>query len=174
MAFCSFPFFFFHACIPGTPQSALKGKAAILTCRSSPAGGVLIAVVPAVIVAVTGPVVWDAAAAGALELGVGAGPDAAHFIAAVPAVVICNHAQNDYWRLDLSWRKLQRLKKKNKKHRRVCRVMWVASPESQRHCALMHRPLEQLNWVSGSQVGKAETGRLHIHVNHKVNKSCNK
>lgn len=30
------------------------------------------------------------------------------------------------------------------------------SPESQCHFALMHRPFEQLNWVRGSQVGKAE------------------
>lgn len=63
-----------------------------LTCCSSLAG-VLIAVVPTVVVAVTGPVVRDAAAAGALELAVGAGPSAAHFIAAIPAVIICNHAQ---------------------------------------------------------------------------------
>lgn len=56
----------------------------------------------------------------------------------------------------------------------MCRLMRVASPESQRHCALMHRPLEQLNCVSGSQVGKAETAHSHIHVSHKVIKSCNK
>lgn len=34
--------------------------------------------------------------------------------------------------------------------------MLLFSPESQRHCALTHLPLEQLNWVRGSQVGKAE------------------
>lgn len=32
----------------------------------------------------------------------------------------------------------------------------MSSPESQCHCTLMHRPLEQLKWVRGSQVGKAE------------------
>lgn len=99
----SFLWLFVHACICGTPQSALKVTAAILTCSSAPAGGVLIAVVPAVVVPVTGPVVWDAAATGALELGVGAGPGAAHFIAAVPTVVICNQT-NDGWRLELLWR----------------------------------------------------------------------
>lgn len=80
--------FLLHARIRGVPRGALKGNAAVLTCCSSPAGGVLIAVVPAVVVAITGPVVWDAAAAGALELGVGTGTGAAHFIAAIPTIVI--------------------------------------------------------------------------------------
>lgn len=75
------------------PTSAPRTNAGgALTCRPAPAGGVFIAVVPAVVVPVAGPVVRDAAAAGALELGVGAGPGAAHFVAAVPAVVVCNHA----------------------------------------------------------------------------------
>lgn len=34
--------------------------------------------------------------------------------------------------------------------------MLLSSPESQRHCTFTHRPLEQLNCVRGSQVGKAE------------------
>lgn len=74
--------------VGGAPQS----KAAALTCRPAPAGGVFIAVVPAVVVSIAGPVVWDAPPAGALELGVGAGAGAARFVAAVPTVVIWNHA----------------------------------------------------------------------------------
>ncbi len=35
----------------------------------------------------------DTAATGALELRVGAGTDAAHFIAAIPTVIIYTHAQ---------------------------------------------------------------------------------
>lgn len=61
----------------------------VLTCRSTSAGGVLVAEVPAVVVPVTGPVAGDAASTAALELVVGAGLDAAGFIAAIPAVVIC-------------------------------------------------------------------------------------
>lgn len=131
----------------------------VLTCRSAPAGGVFIAVVPTVVVTIAGPVVRDAAAAGALELGVGAGPGAAHFVAAVPAVVICNHAGG-------SVKSSRRMPQRAGAGGRV-------SPESQRHCALTHRPLEQLNCVSGSQVGKAETQRSQLHVSHKLIKSCN-
>lgn len=82
------PFVHFFYCRPALREPT-QG---VLTCRSAPAGGVFIAVVPTVVVTVAGPVVRDAAAAGALELGVGAGPGAPHFVAAVPAVVICNHA----------------------------------------------------------------------------------
>lgn len=48
----------------------------------------LVAVVPAVIIPVTGPVIWDAAAAVTLELSAGAGVTAACLIAVIPAVVI--------------------------------------------------------------------------------------
>lgn len=50
-----------------------------------------------------------------------------------------------------------------------------SSPESQCHCTLMHRPLEQLNWVRGSQVGKAEKGCFkdthQIQSQYKLNRS---
>ncbi|TNN88756.1 hypothetical protein EYF80_001088 [Liparis tanakae] len=49
---------------------------------------VLITEVSAVIIAITGPVVRDAAPTDALELGVGAGMDAARFVAAVSTVVL--------------------------------------------------------------------------------------
>jgi len=48
----------------------------------------LIAVVATVVVAVTRPVIWDAAAAVTLELSAGTGVAATGFIAVVPAVVI--------------------------------------------------------------------------------------
>ena len=48
----------------------------------------LVAVVPAVIISVTGPVIWDAAAAVTLELSAGAGVTTARLVAVVPAVVI--------------------------------------------------------------------------------------
>lgn len=48
----------------------------------------LVAVVPAVIISVTGPVIWDAAAAVTLELSAGAGVTTACLVAVVPAVVI--------------------------------------------------------------------------------------
>lgn len=44
--------------------------------------------------------------------------------------------------------------------------MILSSPESQCHSTLMQRPLEQLNWVTGSQVGKA-AGK------HTVEYKCN-
>lgn len=50
----------------------------------------LVAVVPAVIVAVAGPVFWDAAATVAFELDAGAGMAAAGFIAVIATVVVCN------------------------------------------------------------------------------------
>lgn len=49
----------------------------------------LVAVVPAVVVSIAPPVIWDAAAAVAFKLRAGAGVTAARFIAVVPAVVIC-------------------------------------------------------------------------------------
>lgn len=49
----------------------------------------LITVVPAVVVSVASPVIWDAAAAVAFKLSAGAGVTAARFIAVVPAVIIC-------------------------------------------------------------------------------------
>lgn len=48
----------------------------------------LVAVVPAVIVAVAGPVFWDAAATVAFKLDAGAGMAAAGFIAVVATVVV--------------------------------------------------------------------------------------
>lgn len=48
----------------------------------------LIAVIPAVIVPVTGPVLRDAAPAVALELGAGAGVAAAGLVTVVPTVVV--------------------------------------------------------------------------------------
>ena len=51
----------------------------------------LVAVVAAVVVSVTGPVLGDAAAAVALELNAGAGVAAARLVAVVPAVVVCEH-----------------------------------------------------------------------------------
>lgn len=48
----------------------------------------LVAVVPTVVIAITFPVIWDAAAAVTLELSAGAGVPASSFIAVVPAVVI--------------------------------------------------------------------------------------
>lgn len=53
----------------------------------------LIAVVSTVIVAVTGPVFWDAAATVTFKLDAGAGMAAAGFITVVPTVVIC-HSRN--------------------------------------------------------------------------------
>lgn len=50
----------------------------------------LVTVVPAVIVAVAGPVFWDAAATVAFELDAGAGMAAAGFIAVITTVVVCN------------------------------------------------------------------------------------
>lgn len=48
----------------------------------------LVAVVPAVIVSVTGPVIRDAAAAVTFELSAGAGVTTARLVAVVPAVII--------------------------------------------------------------------------------------
>lgn len=48
----------------------------------------LVAVIPAVIVPVTGPVLRDAAPAVALELGAGAGVAAAGLVTVVPTVVV--------------------------------------------------------------------------------------
>ena len=53
----------------------------------------LIAVVSTVIVAVTGPVFWDAAATVTFKLDAGAGMAAAGFITVVPTVVVC-HSRN--------------------------------------------------------------------------------
>lgn len=53
----------------------------------------LIAVISAVIVAITGPVFWDAAATVAFELDAGAGMATACFIAVVPTVVVCTHTR---------------------------------------------------------------------------------
>lgn len=39
---------------------------------------------------------------------------------------------------------------------------FLSLPESQCHFTLIHRPLEQLNWVRGSQVGKAEKGWMQV------------
>lgn len=52
-------------------------------------GALLVTVVAAVVVAVTGPVLGDAAAAVALELHARAGVTAAGFVAVVSAVIIC-------------------------------------------------------------------------------------
>lgn len=48
----------------------------------------LVAVVPAVVITVAGPVIWDAAAAVTLELSTRAGVTTACLVAVVPAVVI--------------------------------------------------------------------------------------
>lgn len=48
----------------------------------------LIAVVPTVVIPITGPVHWDAAPTVAFELVAGAGMAAASFIAVVPAVIV--------------------------------------------------------------------------------------
>lgn len=48
----------------------------------------LVTVVPTVIISVTGPVIWDAAAAVALELSTGAGVTTACLVAVIPAVII--------------------------------------------------------------------------------------
>lgn len=45
-------------------------------------------------------------------------------------------------------------------------IRFLSSPESQCHFTLMHRPLEQLNWVRGSQVGKAEKGCIQEHIKY--------
>lgn len=150
-----------------------KGNAGILTCWSTSAGCVLITVVSTVVVTITSPVIWDTSTAGALELGVGAGPDAAHFITAISAVIIYTYGQT--------------LIKGVTSHAHLyhgCNViveandrfiylfkMLLFSPESQRHCTLTHRPLEQLNWVRGSQVGKAEKVCLQIHVRYNPSRS---
>lgn len=49
----------------------------------------LVTVVSAVVVAITGPVLWDAATAVAFKLHTGARVAAASFIAVIPAVIVC-------------------------------------------------------------------------------------
>lgn len=49
----------------------------------------LVTVVSTVIVAVTGPVFWDAAATVTFKLDTGAGMAAAGLIAVIPAVIVC-------------------------------------------------------------------------------------
>lgn len=51
-------------------------------------GVCLVAVVPTIIVPITRPVLGDASAAVALELGTGAGVTAAGFVAVVPTVIV--------------------------------------------------------------------------------------
>lgn len=56
-------------------------------------GALLVTVVAAVVVSVTGPVLWDAAAAVALELHARTGVTAACFIAVVSTVIIYTHTR---------------------------------------------------------------------------------
>lgn len=49
----------------------------------------LVAVISTVIVTVTGPVFWDAAAAVTFELDIGAGMAAARLITVISTVVVC-------------------------------------------------------------------------------------
>lgn len=49
----------------------------------------LVAVVPTVVISITRPVIWDAAAAVTFKLSAGAGVTAARLVAVVPTVVIC-------------------------------------------------------------------------------------
>lgn len=46
---------------------------------------------------------------------------------------------------------------------------FLSGPESQCQVPLMHRPLEQLNWVRGSQVGKAEKVWVQVHIKYNAN-----
>ena len=55
----------------------------------------LVAVVPAVVVAVAGPVLRDAAPAVALELGAGAGVAAARLVTVVPTVIVWGAARRE-------------------------------------------------------------------------------
>lgn len=57
-------------------------------------GALFIAVVAAVVVSIAGPVLWDAAAAVALELHAGTGVTAACFIAVVSTVIIYTQTQS--------------------------------------------------------------------------------
>lgn len=56
----------------------------------------LVAVVPTVVIPITGPVFGDAAAAVALELGAGAGVAAAGFIAVVPTVIVWGGGRGEW------------------------------------------------------------------------------
>ena len=58
----------------------------------STVGVSLVTVVSTVIVAVAGPVFWDAATAVTLELDAGAGMAAACFVTVISTVVVCAHA----------------------------------------------------------------------------------
>lgn len=51
----------------------------------------LIAVISTVVVSITGPVLWNTAAAVAFKLHTGAGVTAAGFITVIPTVIICGH-----------------------------------------------------------------------------------
>lgn len=113
--------------------------------------------------------VWDTAATGALELGVGAGLDAAHFITAVPTVII--YTQTLVKGVTSQAHKMVKSTDKFLYEQILISTMsifrrFLSSPESQCHFTLMHRPLEQLNWVRGSQVGKAKKGCTQEHIKY--------
>lgn len=102
----------------------------------------LIAVIPTVVVPVARPVLRDAAAPVAFKLDAGAGMAAAGFVAVIATVVVC------HTRVHVG---LER--KKTPKFRFRGGEGSLGLPLSQRQLMLMQRPLAQVNWVSGKQVG---------------------
>lgn len=110
----------------------------------------LITVIPTVIVPVTRPVLWDAAAAVAFKLDAGARMAASGFIAVIATVVVCHTRVRGGLKRSFFQKKKKRLFRRGDGSLRL--------PLSQRQLMLMQRPLAQVNWVSGKQVGYAEKG----------------
>lgn len=108
----------------------------------------LVAVIPAVIVPVARPVLRDAAAAVAFKLDAGARMAASGFIAVIATVVVCHTRVQGG--LKRSFFPKKRHFQRGEGSLRL--------PLSQRQLMLMQRPLAQVNWVSGKQVGYAEKG----------------
>lgn len=73
----------------------------------------LVTVVSTVIVAVTGPVFWDAAATVTFKLDTGAGMAAACLITVIPAVIVCT--QKDFLFSYRIFKKIQFHRKKSQK-----------------------------------------------------------
>lgn len=105
----------------------------------------LIAVISTVVVSITGPVLWNTAAAVAFKLHTGARVTAAGFITVIPAVVIWGHTH--------MMAVTGHYKSAYARHTFVDSIR--NSPLSQRQLTFIQRPLAQVNWVSGKQVGYA-------------------
>lgn len=105
----------------------------------------LIAVISTVVVSITGPVLWNTAAAVAFKLHTGARVTAAGFITVIPAVVIWGHTH--------MMAVTGHYKSAYDKHTFADSIR--NSPLSQRQLTFIQRPLAQVNWVSGKQVGYA-------------------